>query len=445
MELDEGVGAMRHLLPAALLLAACAAELDTADPAALSEGTPEAVGVLRFLNGPAADVITLDVDAALDVRAARNIVAHVRGADGVLATSDDDLLGSIGELDGISQVGPATIDRLVAYVDSIGGVPRIDVEGVLMTDAEAAAVLAAAQGATTIELDDDAGLDARAARNIVAARPLADLSALAAVSYVGATALDKLRRWAPGWTPSAPACDPVLLQELRDCVEREIVESMVTLTDAVAVCLPMEQYASCVERYQEELATLCRADNDCLEPARCVGIPADGSSVLGECVQITDVPGAGLSCSATAPCGAGLVCAGITLEPTGTCSPAWMAGSFAVEIPAAIPSTAGATATSQVVVRGLATVPVDIEVELALSGVDPRRIRLELTDSNGDTAVLWNGAVDGGALPARLVARAGIPRDDSVNGMWTLAAITLASGAAGQIDGWTLHLTSRWD
>ena len=90
----------RSLLAVSLLLplAACADDLGTGD-AAISEGTVEGVGVLRFLNSPAADVTTLDIDAALDARAARNIVAHVRGPDGALGTGDDDLLDSIAELD----------------------------------------------------------------------------------------------------------------------------------------------------------------------------------------------------------------------------------------------------------------------------------------------------------------------------------------------------------
>lgn len=198
----------RRLCFLALLapLAACADDgLGTSEDA-VYEGTPEAVGVLRFLNGPDADVATLDVDAALDVRAARNIVAHVRGADGVLGTADDDLLADLAELDAIAQVGPATIDRILAFVESIGGVPRIEVEGVLLTDADAAAMVAVANLASLVQLDEGAALDSRAASNIVAARPIADVAGLAAVPYVGASALDRLRRYAPTWT--APAgCD----------------------------------------------------------------------------------------------------------------------------------------------------------------------------------------------------------------------------------------------
>jgi hypothetical protein len=465
---------MRRVLIVALApLVACAADVDT-ERAALVDGTAEAIGVLRFLNGPAADVRTLDVDAALDARAARNIVAHVRGADGTLGTADDDLLDSIVELDAIPYVGPATLDRLVAYVDAIGGVPRHTVEGILLTDAEADAVLAAARGATLAELDDDAGLDARAARNIVAARPIADLDALAAVPYVGASAIERLRRWAPGWrAPVAAACHPGVLQGMRDCVERQIVESMVGLTDAVAACADAEAFGPifddlcaatpappfcagdfetfwftevppCTARLEAELAPLCRVTSDCGgAPLRCQGIPHDGSSSLGVCADTRPRPGEGAPCDAAAACGSDLVCAGAALWDRGICVADWMAGTFTVDLPALVPASAGAVVTSAAVVRGLASVPIDIEVDVDLAAVDPRRLRLELTDPNGDVGVLWNG--DGSVLPGRLIPRGGISGDDTVNGAWTLTVTTLGTGTAGTLATWQLHLTSRWD
>jgi hypothetical protein len=439
----------RSLLLATLLpLAACVdGGLETADPAALYEGSPEAIGVLRFLNGPAADVATLDVAAALDARAARNIVAHVRGADGVLGTGDDHLLASVAELDAIAYVGPAAIDALVAYVDSIGGVPRLELEGVLLTDAEAAALLAAANGATELELDDDAGLDARAARNLVAARPLADLAAVGAVPYVGTSAIDRLRRWAPGWS-GPPGCDPLLMQELRECVETEVMEQMVGKIDAVAACVSRPEYATCVTRLESEYANLCATGGDCAEISldlECRGVPYDGSSVLGACVSLDPIPGEGEPCSATAGCAAGTVCAGLTVWDSGNCVPAWMASTFAADLPVEISAGAGATVASSTVVRGLASVPVDIEVEVDVAGADLGRLRLELTDPNGTTSVLWDGATMNGLPPARMLPGNGISRDEAVNGLWTVTATTVGAGTAGTLDGWRLHLTSRWD
>ncbi len=71
-----------------------------------------------------------------------------------------------------------------------------EIEGVSFTAAEAAAVLALVNNASEEELDDQVGLDSRAAANIVAARPFATLAELAAVPYVGPTALAKLKAYA---------------------------------------------------------------------------------------------------------------------------------------------------------------------------------------------------------------------------------------------------------
>jgi len=193
-------------LALAVSLGACTGldDVDSLGAGVVLEGSPEAIGILRFLNGPEATVEVLDIDAALDVRAARNIVAHVRGEDGVRGTVDDDALDTVAELDAVKYVGPSALERLYAYVDSIGGIPNISVEGVVLTASEVEAILVVANGASLEQLDDAAALDSRAAKNIVAARPLIDIDALSAVSYVGPSAIRKLRDYAPSWTEPAP-------------------------------------------------------------------------------------------------------------------------------------------------------------------------------------------------------------------------------------------------
>ncbi len=472
-----------HTLPAllALSLTACIADDGTGDTElAITEGSAEAVGVLRFLNGPAADVETLDIDAALDVRAARNIVARVRGADAVLGTADDRLLVSIADLDSVSQVGPATIDRLLVYVESIGGVPRIEADGILLTAAEAAAIVAAANGATEAALDVDAALDARAARNLIAARPLADIAAVAAVSYVGASAIEKLRRWAPTWSapPADDACVPALRAGMRACVEAQLAgqdpEEPLAIADAAAICADAEAVGPvfdavcagpvgapfcgldyetfwttyvppCADALAAELAPLCQTDADCAAPERCWGQANDGSSELAVCVDIRSLPGEGAECAAHADCAAGLVCAGlVAYDGWGQCLGAWSAGSFAMDVPSYVPASAGASVDSRVVVLGLATVPVDAEFELHLDGLDPRRLRISQADPNGNSGVIWDGAVDGAVMPARLLPHGGVVGDEYVNGAYTLTVTTLGAGVAGTLT-WTMHMTSRFD
>ena len=52
-------------------------------------GTPEAIGLLDFLNDPSTDYDVLDIDAALDRRAAPNLISH-RNGDDIFGFPDDD-------------------------------------------------------------------------------------------------------------------------------------------------------------------------------------------------------------------------------------------------------------------------------------------------------------------------------------------------------------------
>lgn len=181
-----------------LAAAACGteADVDTQAGHASDDALPlDGQAILDFLNGPDATLAVLMQEAGVKSRAAGNIFEHVRGPDRQLGTADDDKLDSIAELDAIPYVGTATLAALDAYVRSRGYQPDFTLEGVPFTLAEAAGVLQLANGASQAALDDDVGLDARAARNIVAARPLATIQLLAAVSYVNGTALQRMKDW----------------------------------------------------------------------------------------------------------------------------------------------------------------------------------------------------------------------------------------------------------
>jgi DNA uptake protein ComE-like DNA-binding protein len=64
---------------------------------------------------------------------------------------------------------------------------------------EAAVVLEIANEASYDELDADVGLDADAAANIVDARPIPDMAALADVPQVGASSLERLKDYVTEW------------------------------------------------------------------------------------------------------------------------------------------------------------------------------------------------------------------------------------------------------
>jgi len=196
----------------ALAVLACGGDegdaIDADASGLIDEGSPEAVALLAFVDGPAATRDVLDFDVGLDRRAADGIARHVRGPDGVLGSADDDPFESLAELDAVPYVGPVAFDKLLAYLGAGG--PVVTIEGVTFTAAQAAAVVDLANRASLAQLDDDAGLDARAARNIVAARPLAGLPELAAVPYVGKVALQRLEDYAPRWSAPAPCTGGLL-------------------------------------------------------------------------------------------------------------------------------------------------------------------------------------------------------------------------------------------
>ena len=173
------------------------------------DGTPDAVGLLSFVNDSATSVVLLDVDVALDRRAAVGIVIHRDGRDGVFGTPDDDRFDSVAELDAITYVGTAAMTHLVDYVVNHGLVPKGDdvlgtYDGVTFTVDQAAATLALANIASAATLDGSFGLDSRAVNSIIAGRPLASVLALSRLYYVGKTALTHLLKAAAA-PPALPS------------------------------------------------------------------------------------------------------------------------------------------------------------------------------------------------------------------------------------------------
>lgn len=172
------------------------------------DGTPEGLGMLAFVNDATTTLAVLDVDVALDSRAASGIVAHRDGPDGRAGTADDDRFDTLAELDAVYYVGDSALNAILAYAVDNGWVAQDpdDVlgtwEGVTFTVAEAEAVLAQVNGAAYDALDVDAGLDKRAVDAIFAARPVDTMPELAGLAYVGPSALGKLKDYAASVAPA---------------------------------------------------------------------------------------------------------------------------------------------------------------------------------------------------------------------------------------------------
>lgn len=219
MRRRDSMPALVVALSLAGFAAGCAADdlgdedLAAAVDSALSLGAPEVRGVLRLVNDCALDAVRFDDEVGLRVEAARNVAAHRDGRDGRCGTADDDPFDTLAELDAVPQVGDVTLQRLLDFAVAHGYLDAPDApagtwEGVDFTFHEVTVVLEIANVADVAYLDGTVGLDARAARNIVAARPIAHMPALADVAYVGASALRLLQAHVAVWAPAPPVVDP---------------------------------------------------------------------------------------------------------------------------------------------------------------------------------------------------------------------------------------------
>ena len=204
---------IRPVMAIPLLLVGCAAQLDDDYTTARSEvsltlSTTDAASVLALVNYPGTDLGMLDNDAGLDSRAAAAIVAHRAGPDLACPSADDDAFDDLAELDAMPYVGDVAFAKLIAYAAAHPAPADESVEGVLFRGWEAKAIVWGVNQANVTELDIGAGLDRRAAANLVAGAPFASVTAMGPVSYVGTSALEALRArallWWAGMT-SAPA------------------------------------------------------------------------------------------------------------------------------------------------------------------------------------------------------------------------------------------------
>lgn len=192
----------------------------------------------------------------------------------------------------------------------------------------------------------------------------------------------------------------------------------------------------------------CRDTAACQPGLQCTGIPGDGSSPLGVCQDLTQVPGQGEPCmnhGGCEPFSTQLLCGGGSeTERTGTCVAAWMGNTFSAEVNRAIPDGRGA-AESTIVVRGLATVPTDVSIQPMITHGRKRDLRMTLINPLGTEVVIFNREGEGWWIPGDRITVRNAPSDEPVNGRWTLRVEDLAAGTAGTFDSWTMDVISRWD
>ncbi len=168
----------------------------------LVPGSAPEVGLLRFVNDPSTTFEVLDDDAQLRRNAARNLIEH-RDGSGPLSNPFD----SAEEIDDVPRVGSVAMQDLLDFAFDNGFVPEGDdvlgtYDGIAFSVREARAVVSLVNSATGSELDDDIALDARAVDAILEARPLRTVLQLSELSFVGKSALGKLKERANDRTTS---------------------------------------------------------------------------------------------------------------------------------------------------------------------------------------------------------------------------------------------------
>jgi DNA uptake protein ComE-like DNA-binding protein len=183
---------------ATLVTAGCRAEVDSPDSllaAALNLAPTDVSRVLDFVNDPGTDEALLHGTVGLDPRAAKNIVTHRNGADGVAPSADDQLFTTLTQLDAVSYVGDAAIQKLATYSSAHPPHPGEVVEGVSFAGWEDASVIYGVTIRPKSELDPL--LDSRSVSAIMAKRPFTSVAQVGALPYVGPSALNKLKAHAP--------------------------------------------------------------------------------------------------------------------------------------------------------------------------------------------------------------------------------------------------------
>ncbi len=337
------------------------------DSQAIVEGTPEAYGVVGLVNDPKTDFHVLDELVPLDKRAARNLIAHRNGPDGVLGTADDDLFDNVTEVDDVKYVGPVALESLLAYAEAQGYVPTGDdvlgvYDDVAFTVDEAAATLELVNTASYDTLDIDVALDKRAVDSIMAARNVESMLQLEELYFVGHSAMLKLRDYPK--TAPAPAPDP------------------------------------------------------------------------------TGTTPNGMECDAYSDCQSGF-CAGLLVPwlSRGLCMAPSTAGTFTSTTPIAITDD-GNPIESTIPVSGLATVPLDVVVDLDIDHPRKQDLVVVLHQPGGAEAVLWDHEQN---PPSHIVAPPGIESDNMVNGDWVLEITDTVTGESGTLNSWKMWLSSNYD
>jgi hypothetical protein len=310
-----------------------------------------------------------------------------------------------------------------------------------------------AASTTLLLLDDEVPLERRAAENLIIHRngpdavfgtaddnPFDDMQEVDAVPYVGPTALAKLLAYATsaGYVPTGSE-----LLGVFDNVAFSVDEATATLS-LVNTASPA--------LLDDDVGLDSRAVDSILA-ARSIGSLLQLQSLyfVGQSamLKLREFPKSqagttpnGMDCDAHSECQSGL-CAGLLLphRENGYCMEAWAANTFQSTGPTAISDDSSAV-TNTITVSGLASVPLDVVVDLDIDHPRPQDLVVVLHQPGGASATLWNHQQN---PPSHIVAPSGLEGDNMVNGDWILEVTDTVSGQSGTIRSWKMWISSNWD
>lgn len=349
------------------------------------------------------------------------------------------------------------------------------------------------EGTTFERLDIAAGLDRRAAENLIAHRDGPDgaygtddddlfdtISEVDAVRWVGPSALERLTEFArdndyvPGDNTPYGTIEGVTFTYLEaesvlafanDASAETLREANVPSRSVTSIVegRPIESLSDLAGLYWVGPRTLehlkaavstpvdgaiCETAQECGSGYRCEGRAAatEGGTRYGKFRATGNYAGFQDDCDADADCIDDGICIAASVYNNGYCAPGWMRDTFELVEDSSIPGVVMSEPSAHsVTVIGQASVPEDVFVDVDLEHTDASSLWIGLQPPTGQEPVtLWDGATMEGPMPSHFVDR-GVYRDDGVNGPWSLLVQNVGGRGEGTLRSFTLTVSSRWD
>ncbi len=192
----------------------------------------------------------------------------------------------------------------------------------------------------------------------------------------------------------------------------------------------------------------CASDSECAQGLKCVGIAQEIHR--GRCIDLQAPPHTAQETFCTfetgCPAGSGLQCAGAKKAgDEGICRPAWLTGHFSTLAQAPIADNSADGTEVALVAYGLATVDVDIRLNLVISHERISDLTVKLVNPAGTEVVLFAPPSGTKELWLQNYVVNGFSGDEQVNGIWRLRVTDNVGGKTGAVNEFGLIITSRWD